>query len=685
MMRDLGTLTTIEDLRQVKQLAQEIEKERESLADQLKVKTAKNETVLDEFDLVEKQLHLAAKDIVSARNSTDIAKLRAQYGSLVILDQIDALLAQRAAKTAQKAALEQVERTLDAIKSAASEKNVTDLQLELWHVDLKASQAQLPSQDVAPVFEIYNTLLQQQASPLIQKLESGLLNSSWDQTHGGVNPAASSVLASSFRDLSSRIYRLNALWLPQRRPGNLWNFECIANNFKIKFIYHLVNESMQKPHSVEMHFKFLDKYLDQNLYRCVDIFHDPTTPDLNKNFVHQQFINHVLAPIREKVNTTLVKIVNGASNENLKTLVVLISQIFIIDNALVKKHLYDGLGLIAMAPEEVLNTWLSFEIDSSISQFYKITNYTSLEKSGADFAKLLENLYLYFEPFFSVEYAKIMDYKLKTTREIFLKLPQNYRDTLLNSKDETVATDSELTQYEKTLWKARNLQLIRTTLENFGDKSIFFQLTEYLNAATSSSYETVFDDVLNLYEDAIVAAKESVIHRYKKLMNVAFRNYFKVSDWNQINSEPQQCSAELVSPLNLSNKLVSMMERSDLTPDVILAIKSEILNILIHYMIDYVINLNKFNKFGLDQLHLDFKALKDSLSFPYSSIPQNAEEGAFLETLQILALKYREDSNCEEFLSKVYINHRQFSGLRDKLSIEYSSDSELANALYRNL
>ncbi|CEP61481.1 Tip20p LALA0_S03e03818g [Lachancea lanzarotensis] len=684
-MQDLRILTSVDELPKVKTLADAIEKERETFALQLKTRTGQNEAVLYDLDRADKQLLALAENIASVRSSSDTAKLRAQYGSLAVLDQIDTLFTQKAAKTAEISALKQLEDISVAIKTAKEESEIQESQLQQWHDNLDVLKSQLQDSDLESVFQSFNNLLQQQALPLREELKSVLLDSGWDLPGKDYSVLVSELPRSSLKQLSSRIYRLNQLWLPQRGSDDIWNFECIANNFKIKFIYHFMKESIQEPNSVEMYFKFLEKYLELNLYKSVNLFHDPSVPDLDENFVHQQFINHVLVPIREKVNVTLVNIANSASSNHLKTLVVLISQIFIIDNALVKKHFYDGLGLIAMIPEEVLNAWLSFEIDSSLDQFQKITKTANLVKSGSDFAKLLENLYLYFEPFFNVEYGKLMEYKLRTTKTIFMDLTQKYRDILLNSKDEPGEASSEQAQFEKTLWKTHNLQLIRITLENFADKLNFILLTEYLNSATSSSYDTIFDDVLNLYENAITTAKESIIHRYKKLMNAALRNYFKVSEWNQISSAPQQCSAEIVSPLNLSNKLITALEKVDLTPDIILAIKTDILNILIHYMMDYVINLNRFNKFGLDQLRLDFDMLKESLRFSHNSSPQTAEEGSFFETLEILALKYRDDNRYRNFLTKSFIDRRQFSDLRESLAIKYSTDSELANALYRNL
>ena len=188
-------------------------------------------------------------------------------------------------------------------------------------------------------------LLRQEADILIQALEKKLLESTWDGTSFDVGNGEAVL---DLRNLSQRLYHLWTLQLPKADENHIWNFQCIANNFKIKFVYHFNQQAMQQLQSVEMYFKFLDKYLDQNSFKCVEIFSDASA-GLPQTMVHQQFVNHVLTPIREKVSSTLTKISNDTSSQALKTLIVLLSQIFIMDNALLKKHLYYGDGLIVMA------------------------------------------------------------------------------------------------------------------------------------------------------------------------------------------------------------------------------------------------------------------------------------------------------------------------------------------------
>ncbi|CUS22085.1 LAQU0S04e07866g1_1 [Lachancea quebecensis] len=670
-------LQSIEDLKGITQLIQEVEAQRGALAEKIQGRKSAGDDLLDDFDLLDAQLSKAAADVAQARSAEDVEALKERYGDLAILKQLGSLFAREEAKQAQKRALTQVQSIYDSM-TAQQEANTA--QLELWHEEIKQTLAEVDPDLGAQsgVYERFAALLSQEAAVLSEELRTSLLNANWDTAQFSVADTAAS---GHLRDLSSRLYHLWELQLPKPDPNRIWNFECIGNNFKIKFIYHFNNQAVQEPQSVEMYFKFLDKYLDQNLFKCVDIFQDPSS-SMTQELVHQQFINHILNPIREKVSSTLLKNPETSSDQDLKTLIALISQVFIIDNALIKKHLYHGHGLIAMIPKTILDTWHQFEIEASTSQFLKIMK-SPLNKSGADFCKLLRNLYAYFEPFFHIDFDELMDYKIKITNRIFMGLPNRYRENLLAVKDDQATAYADEAQFEQTLWKLNNLELIMSLLKDLETKLIFIQITNYVNIATSSTYDTVLSDVLGSYEDTVIAVKDSVVHRIKKMLNLSLRNYFKLNEWALISSEPQQCSAELIAPLSLSNRLIGTMDSFDLKPHTILSVKNEVLNIIIHYMLDYVINLNKFSQMGFAQLQLDYNALKESLNFPHASIPQNAEEGALLETLKVLELRYKKSQDSKQFLSKSYIDRREFSAFRDYLQIKYSTDSELANAMYR--
>ncbi|KAM3161821.1 Protein transport protein TIP20 [Lachancea thermotolerans] len=645
-------LQSIEDLKGIPQLIHEVEAQRGELAEKIQGHNSPGDDLLDDFDMLDAQLAKAAADVVQARSTADVKALKEKYGNLAILEQLDSLFTREETKQAQKHALVKIQNIYD---SMAAQQEANSAQLELWHEDIKQALAEVDPDLGAQsgVYERFTALLTQEAAVLSEELKTLLLNANWDTRQFSVVDA---VATEHLRDLSNRLYRLWQLQLPEPDSNSIWNFECIANNFKIKFIYHFNNQAVQEPQSVEMYFKFLDKYLDQNLFKCVDIFQDPSSSSsMTQELVHQQFINHILNPIREKVSSTLLKNPEISSDQGLKTLIALISQIFIIDNALIKKHLYYGHGLIAMIPKSILDTWHQFEIEASISQFQKIIK-SPLEKSGVDFCKLLQNLYAYFEPFFHIDFDELMDYKIKITNRIFMGLPNRYRENLLAVKDDQATSYTDEAQFKQTLWKLNNLELIMSLLKDLETKLTFIQITNYVNIATSSDYSTVLSDVLDSYEDTVIAVKDSVIHRIKKMLNMSLRNYFKLNEWALVTLEPHQCSAELIAPLSLSNRLIGTMDSFDLKPHTTLSVKNEVLNIIIHYMLDYVVNLNKFSEMGFVQLQLDYNALKETLSFPHVSIPQNAEEGAFLESLKVLELRYKRSQTNKQFLSKGYID-----------------------------
>lgn len=675
-------LSSVEELGEIDRQIEEVNEKRSELAGQLQLQTQQEEELLTQLDAVNEQLGEVAEEVGRARTCADVEQLRIKYGPLAVLAQLEQLFRERDARAGAVQAADALQRAMDVLSKLETRTYTLESLQELreLHSTIRDVAAQVPDEEAtARAYARFNALVERIGRESAQIFEKELLAAKWDTQQFVRTESAMQHL----RELSSSLYSLNELLLPHADSDAMWNFDCMANNFKIKFIYHFNGSSMQQTQSIEMYFQFLDKYLDQNLCKCIEIFQDEkagVTPGL----VHRQFINRVLEPIRHKVNSTMVKTAQTLSKEGLNTMLVLISQVFINDNALLKKHYYDGVGLVSMIPNQILDKWLAFETDSTTAQYSKICN-GPLNRNGFDLQKLLLNLYEYFEPFYNLDYDRLMDYKFKITKEIFMDLPSNYRKYILTHGDDRAPSYIDESQLEQTLWKLHNLVLIQQLLQEFENKFNFINLTLYFNDLTSSSYSTVLSDVLGSYEEAIVTLRESVIHRIKKMLSSTLRVYFKVNDWSTITSEPEQCSSELVGAVNLLKKIFIIMTQFDLTVDIPLIIKNEVLNIIIHFMVDYVVNLNKFSEMGLQQLLIDYDSLKETLNFEVEQDPQNAEEAAFFETIAILKLKHQAPNTATKFMTKEYVEKRDFAEFRSALNIIYSTDSEISSALYRVL
>ncbi|MCG8711161.1 hypothetical protein JHU04_004562, partial [Brenneria sp. 4F2] len=92
----------------------------------------------------------------------------------------------------------------------------------------------------------------------------------------------------------------------------------------------------------------------------------------------EQFVNYVLQPIRERINSTLY-------HNDQATLITLISQIISTDMELSKSFHYNGMGFASLVPPRVWDKWLKYEVQVAMGQLHKVVaNPTNLAKSAFD-------------------------------------------------------------------------------------------------------------------------------------------------------------------------------------------------------------------------------------------------------------------------------------------------------------
>ena len=127
------------------------------------------------------------------------------------------------------------------------------------------------------------------------------------------------------------------------------------------------------------------------------------------------------------------------------------------------------------------------------------------------------------------------------------------------------------------------------------------------------------------------------------------------------------------------SRIILGLDSLDIPLEVSLAIKNDLLNIIVNYFIESILKLNRFNRIGLNQFRLDFHALKESLNLPDTAV--SSQEIVITELLAILDLKY--DTNHSEFFETSYIKRAEYNELRALLSIKKLKDSEIQDALYR--
>lgn len=625
------------------------------MARQLKIAQKNNEIRVDESYVEGIALDISK----NATSSVKVTELRQKYGDLKILNTLEAMFLQQ---EMLESSLDQLNQLNEDIGSLTEETSLSDL--EVLGSSLAALRISLGDRLEAQLAcSRFSEILSQKAKALSNGFKKVLLESKWDTS---AKVPSGTVL--ELRSFSTELFRLSRLSV-EDNCNELWNFQCIANNFKIRFTYHFHDDSF----NIETYFKYLDDYLTRNLYKCIYIFHDEDH-GLTKQLVHEEFISHVLQTIREKVETCLLQ-------NDMKVLISLISQILKTDKNLETSFHYHGTGMISLVPSQVWDLWLSYETETAMKQFTKLTEDSKVViGSSTDFIKLLNKIYNYLKPFYGLEYEPLRKYKLLSCSQIFINLSSSYLDYLL-SVDSLSDVHTEEEELYQTLMKLQNFNIVNQKITELSQEYIFVYLTDVVNERESKNYSTLFQNVLEEYRKVIEdSIQPTSIHRIKKLLKESLRNYFKISVWSaNSNQVPDSPNSELVNAIKLMTRIISRLDSLSIPLAVSLSIKNELLNIIVNYFIESILKLNKFNEQGLRQFTLDFQAMRDSLSLPDGNL--NVQEAILLELVKVLSLKYDED--CEKFYKTAYIKESNFGDLKNRLAIKSLIDSEIQDALYR--
>ncbi|QLG72452.1 hypothetical protein HG535_0D01600 [Zygotorulaspora mrakii] len=613
----------------------------------------------------EEYLRSIAKDITSNATSLEgIRRLRTKYGALRVLDVLERAFKQRETKDLALVELGSLREEMDGFEEE------TSLQ-ELDRVGKRvASVRERLGDDSDEGLAAYNQLngaVSLRAKVLCGQFKDRLLESKWD-----TSATISSDTMGDLRRRSTDLYKLSLLIignLNHNQSSFFWNFQCIANNFEIKFTYHFHDDSLK----METFFKYMNDYLNKNLYRCISIFHDEVH-GITRQLIHEQFIDHVLQPIREKV-------VSGLSHADSKVLISLISEILNTDKNLETFFHYHGRGMISLVPAEIWDMWLAYEVETATNQFDKlISNPKEMVESSSDFIKLLNKVYSYLKPFYGLEFEPLKKYKLLSCSQIFIKLSSLYLDRLLtiNSLGDTHTGEDELNQ---TLMKLQNINIVYERIIELSEEYIFIHLTDVVNEWESKNYTTLFQNVLEDYRKIMEeSVQPTVVHRVKKLLKESLRNYFKLGVWSTVaNPDSDTATSELVDAIKLITRIMMKLDSLSIPLAVSTCIKNELLNIIVNYFIESILKLNKFSKQGLDQFELDFRTIRDALNL--SNDNTNAQEGVLFELVKVLSLKY--DPDGQKFFGTAYIKELNYRDLKNHLRIKTLTDFEIQDALYR--
>ncbi|CCE93626.1 Tip20p TDEL_0G02590 [Torulaspora delbrueckii] len=636
-------LAGVEDLFEIDQKIAGIEEERKKLAKQLERARVFEERALE---VAKRNNELVDEIVHKATSLANVQSLREKYGDLKVLRQLESFYLEQEAQEKAQERLKALDQELDSTNEVSLEK------LKYWYdelVDIDSS---------GPVYTRFEEICQQEAHILSEEFKKTLLETKWD------TQTFVPVAIDTMRQASTDLYHLGQ-FIFGGKP-RLWNFECIANNFKIRFTYHFHKDTFK----LETYFNFLNDYLQENLHKAISIFHDE---GLSKQFVLEQFIDHVLAPIRDKVRANLMR-------DDRSIIITLISQILNTDRNLSHKFHYHGDGLISLISPEIWDLWLSHQAGIATRQYQQITaNPKEMAQSASDFLKLLNRAFETLTPFYEIEAPSLRRYKLLSCSQIFIGLTSTYMDYLVSvdALDKQHTDEEELYQ---TLVKLQNFSTVYKRIFELSQEYIMISLTDIVNEKEGKNYQSLFQSVLTEYRKIIDdVTQPTMVHRIQKLLKESLRNYFKIGSWSSQNQQSSNTSAEVVNAIKLMSRIILGLDSLDIPLEVSLAIKNDLLNIIVNYFIESILKLNRFNRIGLNQFRLDFHALKESLNLPDTAV--SSQEIVITELLAILDLKY--DTNHSEFFETSYIKRAEYNELRTLLSIKKLKDSEIQDALYR--
>lgn len=661
-------LNNINDLLAIDSEIEEVKSERSKLAEQLKFAEQKS--------LKDSEKNALYKDIAEkvqmCIDVEDVKKLRVEYGDLKVFDECEQ-------KFNEIKLIEDKENELDDLKTQLDQlvlKDVKDFsfyEIAIMFENLKTIQESNTLLDNPTLVITLDTfdkkIVSRYAEHISSDFNQQLFNTKWDTEYFSMSDSET---IDKINATSSLLFKLTKLYFNEDN-SKLWNFISISNNFKVRFTYHFHNDSS----TINLYFKFLNDYLKSNLYKCISIFEDASI-GLTKSLIHEQFINHVLDPIREKINIMLLK-------NDTKTFIALISQIISTDKNLVNSFFYRGKGLISLVSEDSWTKWLTYEVLISKKQFEAITKSPKeLNNSASNFCKLLRKIYDYMEPFYELDYPNLERLKLKTCSQIFLQLISDYLDFVMtcDALEEKHTKEDELQQ---TLIKLQNVNTVYDKIYELSQQLIFVELTNIVNEIESKRYISIFQDVLDDYEKNIRDdLQNAIIHRVQKMVKDSLQGYFKVSTWVIMDlpeDENNRPTPEVISCISLLKRVIGNIDSVGVSYSIILSIKQEILNRIVNYFIESILKLNKFNKQGLVQFEIDYNNIRDTLNLPDNF--ENCQDLLLFELLRLLSIKYNEE--LQKYIDKSYIKTGKFSDIINEMSLEQVNDSEIQDALYRIL
>lgn len=391
------------------------------------------------------------------------------------------------------------------------------LSFEEFKANLLSGLKELDYKNESDVFKFLSTSLESgnKLNIMMEEYKDILLNEMrWDNKNN-----CSYDISSRSKHLNEQLYNISVIYnkfSPTKKNGRFFNFECLLNNFKIKFIYHFNNNNNK--FDMDIMTSFIKSYIEENLFNGIRIVLEGSI-----DLTFEEAVNYFIMEINKILKK---KLQNNINNNN-----DLIMKIFKFNNYLNQEYgvncqLYD---IIA---KQQIQDWIKFEIQL-INQYYsKNFNKTQFQlNDGANLNKYLHNLFDYFKPFLVLEVdldtRYILQFKIMIFQKIILQILQFYRSGIdvNNKSQDNILLPGSLLQRNSNV-KDSNGVLMGYSYLNFQKNIILI----YDNLLKLSKNQTIiminsnFNELISEDNEGMHSLLEGEIIEYKKLIVKNFNN-----------------------------------------------------------------------------------------------------------------------------------------------------------------
>lgn len=687
---------------------------------------------------------LATINSVATPAEADAAMAR--HGSIRVLAQLKALLAQRAQLQRDSEvyhAAAQLEAKLNAV---AADTPVLALQEWVREADAIAdddARAALRARLYA-VTEARRALLSAQLAQLLQDIK-------WLSPKEKVLIPADKLkqIAATFDALVA----LQAVCRVPEYPDVWWALQVLLQPYTVRFAYHFGQASgTNKISRPEWALGFVEKFLAENL-PALELVIDASFHAHGKIGVFET-ISAVLVPLREKllrmVDTINTRIEQShddvtALDLNGKLLSHLIFETAAFDQRLRTAYKYNPyitdlalsptrkwMGLIGdimlVGDDEsaAVNNWLSLELRLAKKRFgTEIVGPANAFEIDYDFnassdspqqvlkpsysayglVKLFDNLTTHFKTISILKYqwkyvsmiqltflAEYLDHLQQQfahfNESLSLKLISNFLPGVkaADTTTQTIVTNG-LKGLEVLTGLYCLLKFVLMRMEEWSELLVFIQLWDYYRTENPDKEEnSVFEASEKQYKALLLKVINKYEDFFRKEVRSALKEYVNTSQWNIADADHKnQVSPQLANVVASIPAYMSYLKRTLPEVDYFL-VSSKVCDSLANILREYVITNNQFNKNGVDQLRTDVDFLSSQMEqlllLEADRKYSNHSNKSYNKVLQSIEMMSYFDAAGAKVLKKQFDNA---DGIRSQFDshLDCLTDSDCLDLLFR--